>query len=104
MEDDEDTVLGDQISRSCVTERAVLTTFLKKNTSIEDLGYFRNSAAAGDPQLAKYVFILGVNGFGKTRHAHPLGPFLVFRGDGPTGSEGLRIAMNPIERDGDDHE
>jgi wobble nucleotide-excising tRNase len=39
---------------------------LKKIVSIKNVGRFRNSAAAGNPQLGKYTFILGANGFGKT--------------------------------------
>ncbi len=39
---------------------------LKKIISIKNVGRFRNSAAAGNPQLGKYTFILGANGFGKT--------------------------------------
>jgi wobble nucleotide-excising tRNase len=39
---------------------------LKKFVSIKNVGRFRNSAAAGNPQLAKHTFIVGANGFGKT--------------------------------------
>jgi wobble nucleotide-excising tRNase len=39
---------------------------LKKIISIKNVGRFRNSAATGNPQLGKYTFILGANGFGKT--------------------------------------
>lgn len=39
---------------------------LKKIVSIKNVGRFRNSAAAGNPQLAKHTFIVGANGFGKT--------------------------------------
>jgi wobble nucleotide-excising tRNase len=41
-------------------------SMLKKVISIKNVGRFRNSAAAGNPQLAKYTFILGANGSGKT--------------------------------------
>lgn len=39
---------------------------LKKIISIKNVGRFRNSAASGNPQLAKHTFIAGANGFGKT--------------------------------------
>jgi wobble nucleotide-excising tRNase len=39
---------------------------LKKIIAIKNVGRFRNSVAAGNPQLGKYTFILGANGFGKT--------------------------------------
>jgi len=39
---------------------------LKKIISIKNVGRFRNSAAPGNPQLAKYTFIAGANGYGKT--------------------------------------
>jgi wobble nucleotide-excising tRNase len=39
---------------------------LRKIVSIKNVGRFRNSAAAGNPQLAKHTFIVGANGFGKT--------------------------------------
>lgn len=39
---------------------------LKKIIAIKNVGRFRNSAAAGNPQLAKYTFISGANGYGKT--------------------------------------
>lgn len=39
---------------------------LKKVIAIKNVGKFRNSAAAGNPQLTKYVLVLGANGFGKT--------------------------------------
>jgi wobble nucleotide-excising tRNase len=39
---------------------------LKKIISIKNVGRFRNSAASGNPQLAKRTLIVGANGFGKT--------------------------------------
>ncbi|CAM5613649.1 hypothetical protein ATER59S_05739 [Aquamicrobium terrae] len=39
---------------------------LKKIISIKNVGRFRNSAASGNPQLAKHTFIAGANGYGKT--------------------------------------
>jgi translation initiation factor RLI1 len=39
---------------------------LRKIVSIKNVGRFRNSAASGNLQLAKHVFIAGANGFGKT--------------------------------------
>ena len=39
---------------------------LKKIVSIKNVGKFRNSAAKGNPELARNSFILGANGFGKT--------------------------------------
>ncbi len=39
---------------------------LKKFISIKNVGRFRNSAAPGNPQLAKHTFIVGANGYGKT--------------------------------------
>ncbi len=39
---------------------------LKKIIKIENVGRFRNSAAPGNPQLAKHTFIVGANGYGKT--------------------------------------
>lgn len=39
---------------------------LKKIISIKNVGRFRNSAASGNPQLAKHTFIVGANGYGKT--------------------------------------
>src|ERR1700674_2998764 len=39
---------------------------LKKLISIKNVGRFKNSAQHGNPQLGKYTFILGANGFGKT--------------------------------------
>ncbi len=39
---------------------------LQKIISIKNVGRFRNSATSGNPQLAKYTFILGANGYGKT--------------------------------------
>ena len=39
---------------------------LKKIIAIKNVGRFRNSAAPGNPQLAKHTFIVGANGYGKT--------------------------------------
>lgn len=39
---------------------------LKKIIAIKNVGRFRNSAAPGNPQLAKHTFIMGANGYGKT--------------------------------------
>lgn len=39
---------------------------LKKIIAIKNVGRFRNSAASGNPQLAKYTFVAGANGYGKT--------------------------------------
>ena len=39
---------------------------LKKIIAIKNVGRFRNSAALGNPQLAKHTFIVGANGYGKT--------------------------------------
>lgn len=39
---------------------------LKKIIAIKNVGCFHNSAASGNPQLAKHTFIVGANGFGKT--------------------------------------
>jgi hypothetical protein len=32
---------------------------------------FRNSAVAGNPELAKHTFIVGANGYGKTGNKPP---------------------------------
>jgi wobble nucleotide-excising tRNase len=39
---------------------------LKKIISIKNVGRFRDSAAPGNPQLAKHTVIVGANGYGKT--------------------------------------
>lgn len=39
---------------------------LRKIISVKNVGRFRNSAAAGNPELARHTLILGANGFGKT--------------------------------------
>ncbi|MFD1913996.1 AAA family ATPase [Halodurantibacterium flavum] len=39
---------------------------LKKIIGIKNVGRFHNSAAPGNPQLAKHTFIAGANGYGKT--------------------------------------
>ena len=39
---------------------------LRKFVSIKNVGRFRNSAATGNPELARYTLIVGANGFGKT--------------------------------------
>jgi len=39
---------------------------LKKIIGIKNVGRFRNSAASGNPQLAKHTLIAGANGYGKT--------------------------------------
>ena len=39
---------------------------LKKIIAIKNVGRFRNSAAPGNPQLARHTFIIGANGYGKT--------------------------------------
>lgn len=39
---------------------------LRKIIAVRNVGRFRNSAAAGNPQLARYTLISGANGFGKT--------------------------------------
>lgn len=39
---------------------------LRKIIGIKNVGRFRNSAAPGNPQLAKHTFIAGANGYGKT--------------------------------------
>lgn len=39
---------------------------LKKIIAIRNVGRFRNSAAPGNPQLAKHTLIVGANGYGKT--------------------------------------
>lgn len=39
---------------------------LRKIISIKNVGRFRNSAAPGNPQLARLTFITGANGYGKT--------------------------------------
>lgn len=39
---------------------------LKKIVAIKNVGRFRNSAATGNPQLAKHTLINGANGYGKT--------------------------------------
>ena len=39
---------------------------LKKFIAIKNVGRFLNSAAPGNPQLARQTLILGANGFGKT--------------------------------------
>ena len=39
---------------------------LKKIISIKNIGRFRNSAAPGNPELARHTLIVGANGFGKT--------------------------------------
>lgn len=39
---------------------------LKKIITIKNVGRFRNSAAPGNPQLARHTFIAGANGYGKT--------------------------------------
>jgi wobble nucleotide-excising tRNase len=41
-------------------------TILKKIIAIKNVGRFRNSAAPGNPQLAKYTFVHGANGYGKS--------------------------------------
>ena len=39
---------------------------LRKIISIKNVGKFRNSAALGNPELARHTLILGANGSGKT--------------------------------------
>lgn len=39
---------------------------IRKIVAIKNVGRFRNSAAAGNPELAKHTFIVGANGYGKT--------------------------------------
>jgi wobble nucleotide-excising tRNase len=39
---------------------------LRKIIAVRNVGRFRNSAAAGNPQLARHTLISGANGFGKT--------------------------------------
>ena len=39
---------------------------LKKLVSIRNVGRFRNSAAADNPELSRHTLIVGANGFGKT--------------------------------------
>ena len=39
---------------------------LRKIISVRNVGRFRNSAAAGNPELSRYTLIFGANGFGKT--------------------------------------
>lgn len=39
---------------------------LKKIIAIKNVGRFRNSAATGNPQLARHTFIAAANGYGKT--------------------------------------
>ena len=39
---------------------------LKKIIAIKNVGRFKNSAAPGNPQLAKHTLIAGANGYGKT--------------------------------------
>ena len=39
---------------------------LRKIISVRNVGRFRNSAAAGNPELSRYTLISGANGFGKT--------------------------------------
>ena len=39
---------------------------IRKLISIKNVGRFRNSAAPGNPELARHTLILGANGFGKT--------------------------------------
>ena len=39
---------------------------LRKFVSIKNVGRFRNSAATGNPELARYTLIVGANGSGKT--------------------------------------
>ena len=39
---------------------------LKKIIEIKNVGRFKNSAAIGNPQLAKHTFVVGANGYGKT--------------------------------------
>lgn len=39
---------------------------LQKIISIKNVGKFSNSTTPGNPQLAKYTFVLGANGYGKT--------------------------------------
>jgi wobble nucleotide-excising tRNase len=44
----------------------VSSRVLRKIISIKNVGRFRNSAAPGNPELARYSLIVGANGFGKT--------------------------------------
>ena len=39
---------------------------LRKIISVKNIGRFRNSAAPGNPELARYSLIVGANGFGKS--------------------------------------
>ena len=39
---------------------------IRKLISIKNIGRFRNSAAPGNPELARHTLIVGANGFGKT--------------------------------------
>jgi wobble nucleotide-excising tRNase len=39
---------------------------LRKIVSIKNVGRFLNSAATGNPELARHTFVVGANGFGKT--------------------------------------
>jgi wobble nucleotide-excising tRNase len=39
---------------------------LRKILSVKNVGRFRNSAASGNPELARYTLISGANGYGKT--------------------------------------
>ena len=39
---------------------------LEKFVSIKNVGRFRNSATAGNPELSRYTLIVGANGFGKS--------------------------------------
>jgi wobble nucleotide-excising tRNase len=39
---------------------------IKKLVAIRNVGRFRSSAAAGNPELARYTLIVGANGYGKT--------------------------------------
>ena len=39
---------------------------LRKIISVKNVGRFLNSATAGNPELSRYTFIQGANGFGKT--------------------------------------
>ena len=39
---------------------------LRKIISVRNVGRFRNSAAAGNPELSRYTLIFGANSFGKT--------------------------------------
>ncbi len=39
---------------------------LREIIAVRNVGRFRNSAAAGNPQLARHTLISGADGFGKT--------------------------------------